>query len=151
MPKNIEGTIKDFLDLHYRHAKEIKYMYNQFCITGENGVLFQLQNNGGKLSSGELAESLDLTSGRIANILKSLEKKSLILRERDSSDRRHVMASLTDLGMEKINRICEDNKRIMMTIMESIDLISIEKMMDVYEEVLRLMAEEYVEEMNETR
>ena len=150
MPKNIEGTIKYFFDIHYRYAKEVKYMYNQLCITGENGVLLQLQNNGGALSSGKLAELLNLTSGRIANILKSLEKKSLILRERDSSDRRHVMARLTDLGVERINRIREDNKRIMMTIMESIDLNSMDKMMEVYEDVLRLVAEECAEEVNET-
>ena len=46
--------------------------------TGEEGVLFCLLHSDGSLLPGELAARLDLTSGRIANILRSLESKGLV-------------------------------------------------------------------------
>ena len=41
------------------------------------------------------------TSGRVANILKQLESKGLIIRKRDDEDQRKVMVSLTSDGLDK--------------------------------------------------
>ena len=53
-------------------------------------------------SAGEFAERLDLSPGRVANVLKALEKKGLIERKKDPSDGRRTMVTLTQKGREYI-------------------------------------------------
>ena len=66
---------------------------------GEDSVLFTLYHcEDGCLNPGDLAEKLHLTSGRIANILKRLEEKGLIVRKPGEHDRRRIAVCLTDLG-----------------------------------------------------
>ena len=66
--------------------------------TGEEGVLSCLLHSSGSLLPGELAARLDLTSGRIANILRSLENKGLIQRESVDQDGRKMRVFLSENG-----------------------------------------------------
>ncbi len=66
--------------------------------TGEEGVLSCLLHSDGSLLPGELAARLDLTSGRIANILRSLEAKGLIQRENVDQDGRKTRVLLSETG-----------------------------------------------------
>ncbi len=126
-------------DIHYRYAEEIKCLCDQFCITGENGVLCRLHIHEGRLSSGELAETMGLTSGRIANILKSLERKGMVQRERDSRDRRHVIAVLTDQGREKINSIFDKNNEIIEKVLERLDIQEVREGLSIFEKVVDIL------------
>lgn len=49
-------------------------------------------------TAGELAEFLKVGTGRIANLLKSSEKKGIIERTRDKSDGRKVIVRITEKG-----------------------------------------------------
>ena len=63
----------------------------------------------GKLS-GKLGETLQLSSGRMSSILKSLENKKLIIRSCDTEDKRNVRIRLTKrrkLQAEQIDKIVE--------------------------------------------
>lgn len=51
-------------------------------------------------SAKELGEKLYLDSGTLTPVLKSLEKKGYVRRERASSDERLLMVSVTEKGME---------------------------------------------------
>lgn len=55
-----------------------------------------------RLQPGELAAELSFSTSRIASLLRSLEKKSLITREYSTEDKRKVYVSLTDKGAEYI-------------------------------------------------
>ena len=46
-----------------------------------------------------MAEHLSLVPGRTADILKSLEKKGLIVRQKDPEDRRKTIVSITEEGV----------------------------------------------------
>jgi DNA-binding MarR family transcriptional regulator len=65
---------------------------------GECGLLMYLCNRHNGASAGELSEFLDVGSGRIANALKDLENKGLIVRDRCPEDKRQVLVHLTDKG-----------------------------------------------------
>lgn len=52
-------------------------------------------------SPSELAATLDLSSGRVANILKSLQGSGYVIRERDGDDARRVHVALTEAGASK--------------------------------------------------
>ena len=56
---------------------------------------------------GQLSSALEMTAGRIAGILRSLEKKGYITRRTDIADRRRVLVSITEQGREYINSSSE--------------------------------------------
>lgn len=67
---------------------------------GETVVIKFLSRLGEPTSPKHLAESLNLSSARIAVILGSLEKKQMIARNMDPHDRRRISVTLTDCGKE---------------------------------------------------
>ena len=46
---------------------------------------------GGEIATGDIVSALDMTGGRVAGILRSLEKKGFISRRADENDRRRIM------------------------------------------------------------
>lgn len=81
-----------------------------YASTGENGVLYQLyQSKDKRILAGDLARSMGLTSGRIANILKQLENKQYVVRVSGKNDRRQVNVTLTDKGKEHIEKVYRQN------------------------------------------
>ena len=78
-------------------------------LRGENAVLTYLVNHREEIHPGTLAEHLSLVPGRTADILKSLEKKGLIIRRKDPEDRRKIIVSITEDGVLYIK---ERRKRI---------------------------------------
>lgn len=69
---------------------------------GENGILQSLlinEKSGGEmLTPGELSAIQELSTGRVAAALKSLENKHYINREMDRDDRRRIIVTLTEDG-----------------------------------------------------
>jgi len=65
---------------------------------GENVVLKFLSRMDAPTSPKHLAESLNLSSARIAVVLGGLEKKGQIIRNMDPTDRRRILVILTDKG-----------------------------------------------------
>ncbi|NLZ45806.1 MAG: hypothetical protein GX896_03850 [Clostridiales bacterium] len=79
---------------------------------GVNGILRLLWinelNNGEILSPGEISSIQDISTGRIATTLKSLELKNYIHRDIDSNDRRRISVELTDIGRIKARSVFEE-------------------------------------------
>lgn len=71
-------------------------------LRGEMKILSYICAEGGEFLPGQLASSLEMTGGRIAGILRSLEKKGYITRRTDELDRRRVLVSITESGREYI-------------------------------------------------
>ena len=67
-------------------------------LRGENAVLTWLVRQEEDVHPGDLAEKLSLVPGRMTDILKTLEKKGMIRRERDPEDRRRVLVRITPKG-----------------------------------------------------
>ena len=65
---------------------------------GENKMIVYLYALGDKISAGELSEKMDVSSARVATILNNMEKKGLIIRETDNSDKRKIVVFLTPEG-----------------------------------------------------
>jgi DNA-binding MarR family transcriptional regulator len=60
-----------------------------------------------RLSAGDLAEHLDLSTGAMTNRLDGLEDRGLVVRERASEDRRSVLVRMTDDGARVITEAAE--------------------------------------------
>ena len=80
-------------------------------IRGEYGVLNCLADSESGLSAGELSQYLNVVPGRMADILKGLEQKNLIVRSRDETDRRIVNVTITEEGRTVSRRKREEIHR----------------------------------------
>lgn len=98
-----EELAQQFCDVQFYSAKKLDEMRRRFPSRGEAGVLLCLYRCSGPALSGELAKQTGLSSGRMANILGSLEKKGFIRRENDKLDKRQVHVYLTQDGERSIN------------------------------------------------
>ncbi len=96
MFKEIAGSLAFFL------KKSSKELFNIVKSGhGESGVLqILLENEKNKkpLSSGDICAKMQLSSGRTALTLKSLELKRLVVRRADEKDKRRTLVKLTEKG-----------------------------------------------------
>jgi DNA-binding MarR family transcriptional regulator len=60
-----------------------------------------------RMSAGDLAERLDLSTGAMTNRIDGLEQRGLVTRERASEDRRSVIVRMTDEGANVITQAVE--------------------------------------------
>ena len=84
--------------LHLQHMRALEQIVDKSCTRGENGVLMYLYHAERPVYPGELTERLGLTTGRIANILRELERTGMIVRTPDTEDKRRVRVALTPEG-----------------------------------------------------
>ncbi|MBQ8955060.1 MAG: winged helix-turn-helix transcriptional regulator [Clostridia bacterium] len=87
--------------LHCDHLRELYQLGEALAAQGEEGVLLCLRQHGESVLSGELMAMMGLTTGRIANILRQMERKGLVSRRQDQGDRRRVYVSLTAEGIKR--------------------------------------------------
>lgn len=99
---------EQFCDVQFYSAKKLDELRGCFPSRGETGVMLCLLRRSGPALSGELAKKTGLSSGRMANILSSLEKKGFIRRETDLLDRRQVFVYLTQDGEHSIIKTYDD-------------------------------------------
>jgi len=79
---------------HGEHGKKTGDMTE-----GEKSLLAELHQAFPKpMTPGDLSLKLRVGSGRIANALKTLERKGYVIRRSDKEDRRRTLVSLTDAG-----------------------------------------------------
>jgi DNA-binding MarR family transcriptional regulator len=64
-----------------------------------------------RLSAGTLARGLVMSTGGMTKRLDKLEAAGLVARSADPDDRRGVLVSLTDRGLEVVDRAVEDHLR----------------------------------------
>ena len=105
----MEDASDDFLELSRALLEEFGALgrrmspHMRYASRGERGVMRVLAVEGA-LAPGELASRTHLSSARVANVLRALEEKGLVVREHSSQDRRRVTVSLTEAGREQIRR-----------------------------------------------
>lgn len=90
--------------MHLDHMRLLEEIVERSGTRGESGVLLYLYHTGRPMFPGELTEKLGLTTGRIANILRSLERSELVVRTPDGLDKRRVLVALTPAGEEAAER-----------------------------------------------
>lgn len=105
MPKsNKESFVKDAIE----NFRQVMVKYRQYSFDNmyreHKGELFVLQflcARDRDVLPSELSVALQCSMARISALLGSLEKKELIQRDIDKSNRRNILVSITDAGREK--------------------------------------------------
>lgn len=77
-----------------------KYLSKNTGLTAPQMLLLQTLRNRGEETVGGLAKEMNLSQATVTTILDRLEKKSLVIRERSTSDRRKVLVYLTESAVD---------------------------------------------------
>jgi len=93
-----------FIHCHKKEARFV-HIYN---VTPIEFRTLRFLNNSRKLTVGELAHDMDLTTSRITRIIDSLEEKGYVIREPGKNDRRIYNLSLTATGKRQIKKMLYD-------------------------------------------
>ncbi|MBP0955998.1 MAG: transcriptional regulator [Oscillospiraceae bacterium] len=98
---NGDLAVKLFDQLKELYFSKSPIGFEEF-LRGEMKVLSFISREDRALLPGQLSSALEMTGGRIAGILRSLEKKGFITRKTDVLDRRRVLVSITESGSRYI-------------------------------------------------
>ena len=89
---------EDFMQKMFLLSKARPQRKMHDSMKGESFVLHYLDHQGGSAQPSELSNSMDISTARIAAALNSLERKGMITRRIDTSDRRRILVELTEAG-----------------------------------------------------
>lgn len=95
-----EKLAKELVEMQVENARPLSWIADCIAARGEEQLLLMLAHRDKAVCAGELAECVGLTSGRVANILKQLERKGYIERTPGKQDKRKVLVCLTAAGRE---------------------------------------------------
>lgn len=73
-------------------------------LTGPQALVLKEAGRGRPLTAGELATQVSLSQATITDIVKRLEGRELLVRERSSDDKRQIIITLTEKGRALIAR-----------------------------------------------
>lgn len=80
------------IDLHSKRLER------ESGLTGPQLLIMQLIANAGEVTAGVIAREVSLSQATVTSIIDRLERKGLLVRERNTEDKRKVMVSLTAAG-----------------------------------------------------
>lgn len=100
-----EKLAKELVGMQVENARPLSWIADCIAARGEEQLLLMLAHRDKAVCAGELAECVGLTSGRVANILKQLERKGYIERTLGKQDKRKVLVCLTAAGREYAKQV----------------------------------------------
>lgn len=98
---------------------------------GTGFVLTYLMEANGQIIAGDLAREMNVSTARIAALLKTMEKNGLIERHHAEADARQTVVEITPVGIE----YCEEIKE---QILEKVELLLEKVGMDDLDEFIRI-------------
>ena len=89
---------REILDLQIRYGGTLNRITTRSLIRGEDSLLLWLDGQEGEVFPTDIMRHFCLSSGRVANILKSAQKKNLIRRHQSGEDLRKNCIMITTEG-----------------------------------------------------
>lgn len=91
--------------MHIDKARLLTQVGNALSVYGEAGVLLWLNRRECDTFSIDIIDHFGLTPGRVANIIKGLDRRGFIIRDSDPDDQRKVKIRLTDTGRKQADNL----------------------------------------------
>lgn len=132
----------ELCQLHITYAGAMNRVLSEVSAKGEDGIVLWLYSRHQETSPTDIVRHFSLSTGRVTNILRSLEKKQLLFRLHSPEDQRRVCVYLTDKGKnfakETYTRMVERHAKL-------IELLGTEetvKFMNIMEHIM-ILAEDH--------
>ena len=116
------------------------------CNMAEKGIYFILgyleQNEGKEIIAGDLSKKLNVSTARIAALLKKMEKRELIKRKSLESDARKTVVVLTKKGKSVYETNYANAVKVMAKLIEKVGLEKMEKLIQISNKINEVLKEE---------
>lgn len=127
----------EFTDMQLKYSKEISAFLDRASAFGQDRILIYLYKENDHILVGDLTNELQMSTGRIANILKELERKGYILRIQQREDKRKYEVCLTKSGKNYSRELYADMVANHRALMEQLGETDGERFLKLSEKVLR--------------
>ena len=127
----------EFTDMQLKYSKEISAFLDRASAFGQDRILIYLYKENDHILVGDLTNELQMSTGRIANILKELERKGYILRIQQREDKRKYEVCLTKRGENYSRELYADMVANHRALMEQLGETDGEQLLKLSEKVLR--------------
>lgn len=104
-------------------------------------VLVYLEESDHEVIAGELSRELNVSTARIAALLKNMEKNGLILRERSVSDARHTVVKITQAGIDYVEKLKEQILSEMEFLVEKVGKEELEEFIRISQKIRKALEE----------
>ena len=108
---------------------------------GIGAVLKLLCQEKRALTAGELSERMQVSTARIAVLLKKMEAKQLIVRSKDSSDRRITVVALSEQGQKVVKSMQDDVYRQVEQLIDCIGMQRLREFTETANEIRQMFRE----------
>ena len=96
---NYHEAAEELIRTQIMYSKQLCKIADIIASRGADLALLLLHSRNDAVYAGEFTTALGLTTGRVANLLKQMERKGYITRIPDTEDRRKICISLTETGI----------------------------------------------------
>ena len=127
----------EITDMQLKYSKEISAFLDRASAFGQDRILIYLYKENDHILVGDLTNELQMSTGRIANILKELERKGYILRIQQREDKRKYEVCLTKSGENYCRELYADMVANHRALMEQLGETDGEQLLKLSEKVLR--------------
>lgn len=129
-----------FNKLNEAHKNELDTKMND-TNAGIGAVLKALDEANGSATCGEIAKKINVSTARVAVLIRKMVAKNLVQRIGDKSDARIIHISLTDDGRKMIQDLCNLIRQHLSIIIDRIGMDKIREYIELREEILKAARE----------
>ena len=106
---------------------------------GIGAVLRFLFESGKPMTAGSISQFMNVSTARVAVLLKKMEAKGFIYRQVGTADARTVVVSLTEAGTEAVNKMQESLHRDIGVLIDTIGMERLIEYTSISKEILSVM------------
>lgn len=131
-----EEEVEHFLQLMYEVHPQHSFKEVDKTSEGLGAVLHFLSRTEGSVTSGQIAQAMQVSTARMAVLLKKLEGKGLIIREPGVNDARTTVVHLSADGQEKVETMRKEIHAFVHQLIDAIGMERLEEFAAVSKEII---------------
>lgn len=108
-------------------------------------VLRYLEESDRPVSAGEISRYMNVSTARVAVILRTMVEKDLIVKKDDSTDARKTLISLSEKGRERIKKTRAELLELMTEVVNTVGIERMEQFMEISEQINAVVSSKIAE------
>lgn len=133
---SFEVSAQTLIDLLIRIMQRSVHRNTLDASRGEMGLIVLLHQYPDGLTAGEIGEKLGISSSGVANVLKQLEKKELVVRKTSIHDRRRTITFITEKGKALALAHCQLLKSDMADVLQRLGQEDTDTLIRIFQKLL---------------
>lgn len=103
-------------------------------------VLRYLSSNSHPVSAADISRFMEVSSARVAVLLRTMQEKGLIIKKEDTADARKILVCLSEKGKERIEKARQEHYEMMAEIIDKVGFERINLFLDISEEINEIIS-----------